>query len=274
MAEFGQQLRQLRLESGYRQSDLVDKLDKVIARSTLASVESGREHPSARLWAALERELPVWAETLRPAYTAAVDARNENIGGSPFTTLAGPFALVEARYVYVFREHPAPEEIIEVRRVRALRDGADAYVLRLDSDGATSDFDAEVMWGGQLTNSVSMHHDGNTTVLHRLEFDRKLRKGDIYSFALRSWVAGEDDPPKCIGLSYTIPISEASLHLNFFGPVPSTIWRFGPVVDSALGEDPKSEWARRGRLEPRRGAVSAYFENPRLNTEYGVAWVW
>lgn len=49
-----------------RQQDLVDALDRVIARSTLANVEVGRENPSARLWAAINDKLPEWVPQLEP----------------------------------------------------------------------------------------------------------------------------------------------------------------------------------------------------------------
>lgn len=45
-------------------------------------------------------------------------------------------------------------------------------------------------------------------------------------------------------------------------------------MDAALGEDPNSECPERGRIEPRDRSFSAYFENPHLNTEYGIAWAW
>ncbi|PFG15630.1 helix-turn-helix protein [Propionicimonas paludicola] len=273
MSEFGQQLRALRLGQGFRQADLADKLHGAVARSTLASVESGRTSPSPRLWAALENELPEWAACLEPAYASTQSYVAEPPADSPFAELAGPFVLVDARYVYVFREHRAPEEIIEVLRVRAMRDGADAYVLHLDGVSASGP-EVEILWGGRITDAAPSHGDRKTSALHRIAFDHRLKKGELYSFAVRSWVAHVDTPPNCVGLCHTIPVSRASLQLNFFGPTPAKLWRFGPVVDGTLAEDPASAWAQHGPLEVQSGCVSACFENPRLNTEYGIAWQW
>lgn len=245
----------------------------MIARSTLASVESGREPPSPRLWAAIQRALPEWCATLEPAFEEARrNTRTTGFNGNTLSTLAGPFALEEARYVYTFREHRAPEEIVEVRRVRALKDGADSYVLRMKTDGPSSELDMEVLWGGRIDESAVRHTDGQTVFLNRLVFDRPLRRGEVYSFGLRSWIAKEESPPTDVCLRYTIPIAEASLHLNFLGPTPSRAWRFGPLADAAFAKDP--EVARDGLIGIDGGAVSAYFVRPNLNAEYGLAWDW
>lgn len=271
MSEFGTELKRLRLEAGLRQIDLVTQLGQVIARSTLAGVESGRELPSIKLWSALREVRPEWTETLRPLYEHSREQPVTSAGGS-LSSLAGPFSLVEARYVYIFRDGPAPEEIIEVRQVRALKDGADSYVLRMATDGPESELDAEVLWGGTLGQSVVKHDLGQTVILHRLDFDHPVRKGEVYSFGLRSRVTKEEDPPTSVELNYTIPVSLASLHLNFRGPSPRQAWRFGPLADAWLAEAPEVMHA--GQLQLRQGSVSAYFRNPSLNAEYGIAWAW
>lgn len=273
MPPFGEELRRLRMTSGLRQIDLVEALDHVIARSTLASVESGREAPSPRLWASIEKARPDWALALRPAFAEARSIVSPPAAAAgALTSLAGPFALEEARFVYTFREHHAPEEIVEVRRVRALKDGADAYVLRMSTDGPTSELDIEVLWGGHLTETAVRHHQGQTVFLNRLVLDHPLRKGDLYSFGVRSWLTKEDDPPEDVCLSYTIPIAEASLHLNFLGPVPAKVWRFGPLADSAFTRDP--DVANAGALPLTEGRVSSYFFKPNLHAQYGIAWEW
>mgnify|MGYP000929362662 CR=1 FL=1 len=271
MAPFGDELRRLRTTAGMRQSDLTEALGRVVARSTLANVESGRELPSARLWSAIQRELPDWAEALQSHYDYA---REPQISGAdnPLATLAGPFSLTEARYVYTFREHRAPEEIVEVKHVRALKDGADGYVLRMNTDGPSTELDVEVLWGGVIEQSVVRHDGGQTVLLHRLAFDRTLRRGETHSFALRSWITKEDTPPNKVDLRYTIPISLASLHLNFLGPTPRRLWRFGPLADAIMATDP--DLAHGQDIYLRNGSASAYFDRPSLNAEYGIAWTW
>ena len=273
MSIFGENLKNLRLAAGLRQEDLVKQLDGVVARSTLASVESGRERPSPRLWSALERALPEWAAQLQPEYRVARGESDAAPNGDlRWANPAGPFTLDGARYVYTWRDHRAPEEIIEVRQVRALQDGADAYVLKLDTDGIDSELDAEALWGGRTDQSLVRHEDGRTLVMHRFVLDRPLRRGETTSFALRSWITKECDPPSVVTLTYTIPIREAALHLNFLGPRPSSVWRFGPLADDALARDP--DVAARGRVPENGRQASAYFRKPSLNTHYGMAWEW
>lgn len=146
MSDFGRELKRLRMDSGMRQQDLTESLSGVVARSTLASVESGRERPSARLWAALQGVYPQWS-SLGPLYLESRAGRERPGTGAGLSTapLAGPFALEESRITYTWRDHRVPEEIVEVRRVRALRDGADSYVLKLKTDGSETGIDAEVL---------------------------------------------------------------------------------------------------------------------------------
>lgn len=268
--DFGAELRRLRTTAGMRQTDLVDTLHGVIARSTLANVESGRELPSPRLWSAIQGDLPRWVEPLHAHYESA--RRPQPSVDNPLATLAGPFSLVEARYVYTFREHHAPEEIIEVRQVRALKDGADGYVLRMDTDGPGSELDLETLWGGTIEQSVVTHDPAQTVFLHRLVFDRPLRKGETHSFALRSWITQEDKPPTWVDIRYTIPIGAASIHLNFLGPAPHRVWRFGPLAGAIMATGPELAHGQEIRLH--RGAATARFPRPDLNAEYGIAWAW
>ena len=274
MAGFGSELRRLRLSAGLRQADLVEVLERVIARSTLASVESGRELPSPRLWAAIGRALPTWVEELQPLFEAARGTQPAEDAGSSLlqTPLAGAFALEEARYIYTWRDHEVPEEIVEVRRVRALRDGEDAYVLRLKTDAETSEMDTEVLWGGRIDDSLTRHLNGRTLFLHRFVFDRPLRRGEVFTFGLRSWVSREDDPQSSVALRYTIPIVEASLHFNFLGRLPGRVWRFGPLADEGLAKD--DEVVSAGVIEPVGRSVSSYFAKPALAACYGMGWDW
>lgn len=110
---------------------------------------------------------------------------------------------------------------------------------------------------------MSRHETGRTLFMHRFVFDRSLRRGDVFTFGLRSWVTSEEDPPTNVSLLYTIPIGEASLHFNFLGPRPAALWRYGPIPDDAFAKDP--EVAASGRIEPTHPSVSSYFIKPELN---------
>ena len=117
MSEFGAALGRLRSEAGLRQQDVSDRLAGNFARSTLANVESGRERPSARLWKALQDAFPEWTEQLAPTFEAGRAPGVPAAADDSFLAEVGvPFAIEEVSYVYTWRDHRAPEEIIEVRR--------------------------------------------------------------------------------------------------------------------------------------------------------------
>lgn len=185
MSEFGQQLRNLRLAKGWRQRDLVDQLGGTFARSTLANVESGREAPSSRLWVALQERLPAWTEHLAPYAPARSAERRSLTSTTTPALLGGPYLVESLRFVYIFRDSKSPEEIIEVRRVRATASAADGYGLKLSHTGrAGFRVDEEALWGGDLVDRDHYDSQNKTMYLRRMEFGRRLRRGQTHEFAV------------------------------------------------------------------------------------------
>ncbi|GEM_PF-3482000 len=265
---FGEVLKQLRREDGMRQLDLVDALNGVIARSTLANVEVGRENPSIRLWEAICSNLPHWVSRLEPLYRA----KGVAVTPTPFE-VSGPFELLEATYVYTFREHRAPEEIVQLRRVRALTDGADGYGLKLMNNSVGFDLDSEALFGGWIEQHERILGPNEHLHLTRFHFDRQLSRGEVHQFATRSWVA-DDDPGQVVTVRFTRPTMMTQLRLNFLSPnrVPQQVYRFGPLPDpnaepeSAEGQDPLPAVAP--------GIYSLRIDSPVLGHLYGVGWEW
>lgn len=267
MEGFGQALRHQRMAAGMRQQDLVDALDRVIARSTLANVEVGRENPSARLWAAINQKLPEWVPHLEPWYR-----RDGRPGSLPPFELSGPYEILEATYAYTFRDHRAPEEILLVRRVRALVDGCDGYGLQLSNNSGTFDLDTEALWGGWIQQHERRLAEDRSAHLTRFHFDRRLQRGEVHEFCTRSWVS-HDDPGDTLLVKFTRPTHRVNLSLNFLGPRPRHVWAVGPVTDP---DDPSVEV-----LDPRRsitshpnGTCAASLDEPLLGRFHGISWKW
>jgi DNA-binding XRE family transcriptional regulator len=265
----------LRLKSDLTQAALAAELR--IARSTLANIEAGRERPSDRLWEALCGAHSDWTDHLREAFessrqtvpvTTTADLTHD---GEPF--LGGPFILERVAYVYLFEESRSPNEIIEIRRVRALRDGASTFGLSLRNT-ESDDFrlDQQVLWGGSLTTTDGATADGGTAHWRRVDFGRALRTGQSHEFALRTWIEVDPEPQTEVCFGVTVPAREVSIHLGFHGsPQPSDAWRYGPLSDeSAI---PKSPSGGR-RVKITGSSVSATFRNPVLGPIYGIAWRW
>lgn len=271
MGEFGAELKRLRAAAGLRQQDLSARLGGAFARSTLANVESGRERPSVRLWQALQDTFPEWTDSLAPAYAGL---RPDPEGAPPaMGELGGPFTLEEVSYVYTFRDHRAPEEIIEVRRVRALRDGAAGYGLKFSTDSAAFEMETEALWGGYLDTSLRINGSGDTLYLTRFAFDRTLRRGDHHSFAVRSWITRDEDPDTAVTMGFTLPVGRATIHLNFLGPtVPASSWSFGPLADELLIPTHPEDGTPVAPLP--NHSLSVSFPRPVPGSLYGVAWAW
>lgn len=264
---FGEALRRQRQAHGLRQKDLVEALDHVIARSTLANVEVGREKPSARLWAAICQYLPDWVEPLQPWFDAAHHVQ----GGPPFE-LSGPFEILEATYVYTFREHRAPEEIIQVRRVRALADGADGYGLQLRTDSGHLGLETEALWGGWIEGHSRVVHEGRNRHLTRFHFDRALRRGQVHEFATRAWV-DHDEQTNRIAVQFTRLTEQVVLTLNFLGPRPAAVWTFGPHEHLADHDRTTVDPDRLVSASP-NGSYVALVERPPLGAVQGITWSW
>ena len=275
MSEFGAALRRLRTEAGLRQQDVSDRLAGNFARSTLANVESGRERPSARLWKALQEAFPGWTDLLAPTFESgrAPSGGPAAAEDSFLAEVGGPFAIEEVSYVYTWRDHRAPEEIIEVRRVRALRDGAATYGLRFNSDSESFEMETEALWGGYLDSALHLSRAGNSLYLSRFGFDRTLQRGERHSFAVRSWVARDDEPDHSIVISFTLPVARATIHLNYLGPVaPVSFWSYGPLADELLIPDSPVGGAPLRPLPNR--SVTATFPHPVRGSKYGLSWAW
>ncbi|MEL4356602.1 MULTISPECIES: helix-turn-helix domain-containing protein [unclassified Luteococcus] len=262
---FGEALKRRRKDSGMRQVDLVAALEHVIARSTLANVEAGRERPSARLWATLQRCLPEWTEDLARCHPDPTICAQH-------TVELVPFDVLEATYSYTFREHSSPEEILLTRRIRATVDGVDGYDLQITSDRSAFGLEMEPLFGGWIEHSEHRLGDEASRFLTRFRFDRSLATGEEHEFALRSWVNGAD--PGCTAQStFTTPTQQARITLNFWGSrQPSRVWHFGPLDDPPCipGDGQGCD-----ELEPMaRGSYSLRLTRPQLHRIYGIGWSW
>lgn len=271
MSEFGSRLKELRLAAGWRQEDLVYRLGGVFARSTLANVETGREPPSPKLWSTLVQQLPDWVDELSPHLTKPPPKLAT--AGRVKQLLGGPFVVESVRFVYVFRDSKSPEEILEIRRVRATS-AADGYGLKLSHTGSDGfRVDEEVLWGGDLVDAD--HHDstGRTVYLRRLHFGKTLRRGHSHEFALRSWVSRDPEPCTEIHVEMSIPCELIYLDAHFLGShTPASCWQFGPVADESLvptrGDEEHSALTSDGRR------ASARFANPDPGALHGLRWEW
>lgn len=277
MAEdFGRALKAIRQQHGWRQQDLASALGGGFARSTLANVEAGRERPSARLWEALQQLLPDRAAELAALYEQARVAPrarvvDRHVDGGP-ETLGGPFAIEHIRYVYVFRESRSPEEIIEVRRVRSLRHGADGFGLKFtNSQSAEFQSEAEPLWGGAITEHERITAARRTVYLSRFTFPRALARGEAHEFALRSWVERDPEPSNQVIFDLTVPTEVVTIQLNFHGVRPRVVYRMSPSPD----EFARPAEASRQLVGPLGDGVwTVDFRRPSLGYHYGVEWVW
>lgn len=285
MTQFGSELKRLRMERGWRQRDLVDALDGEMARSTLANIEAGRERPTERLWELLGVHLPAWRSELETHYSSARSLALAN--GFPARRAAGgdveldryqvggPFHIESVQYVYTFRHSHAPEEIIEVRRVRAQRSGAGEYALKFTATD-TDEFqvDEEALWGGYLTSQQYVRTAHQVHYLRQFRFGRRLRRGQTHDFALRSWVERDPNPDSAVKFSVTLPTENASVHLNFTGPErPGRIWSWGPLSARESAVPVMPDEGRPLLMSP-VGNVSAQFPRPVQGSHYGITWDW
>jgi transcriptional regulator with XRE-family HTH domain len=283
--EFGTRLRSLRMAAGWRQQDLAEALGG-IGRSTIANVESGKYPPTERLWHLLEAHIPDWAAQLRQDYLRERTAisrhdhvRLDSASAIPDGALGGPFVLESLQYVYVFGHSHSPEEIIEVRRVRAARSGADNYELRFAHDQSEAfELDQESLWGGSLAAVEVVTQDRSTAYLRRFDFGRKLRRGQRHDFAIRSWVERDPLPQTAVNFVLTIPAREVAIHLNFRDTPPIACWTFESPYDNVsdpTDSDAPSDSENGAWVDVAAdGSASAYWLNPDPTRRHGLAWHW
>ena len=281
--DFGAALRDARRAAGLTQEDLVERVGRRFARSTLANIETGRERPSERIFTVIVESFPGWEPLLRAPFersrwqptstgSAAAPARGA-IGRRARHALGGPYVLEHLQIVYVFRHSRAPEEIIETRRVRAVASGGDGFGLRFRARSEGFEIEDEVLWGGRLTSSARYDEDGHTTYLQRVDFGKTLRRGQTHEFAVRHWVAHDPDPDTEALFALTLPADEVSMHVKFHGPErPSRVLRVGPLADHCLVRD-RGALDAAAAVDPRLD-VSEYFRKPEVGALYGVIWDW
>ncbi|WP_121256250.1 helix-turn-helix domain-containing protein [Nocardioides ferulae] len=279
--EYAAQLRALRTAAGLRQVDVCERLGGSIARSTLANLETGRESPSTRVRGLIADAFPEWRAALDAAYASdrastapapggALDV--EPAAGSQL--LGGPFVVESLILSYLFHDSRSPSEIIEARRVRARRNGADSYGLKMmHTESAAFSATSEPLWGGHLETTEHVHGAGRTVFVRRFVFDRRLRRGQSHDFALRTRIDTDPEPGTAVAFDLTIPAEQVTVQLGFRGSERPRGWSaFGPLVDNAQVPEHPGD-APRSSL-PASGQVSAYFRNPELGTVYGIAWEW
>lgn len=286
MDEFGRRLKRLRTERGWRQQDLVDALGGELARSTLANIESARERPTPHLIELIKAHVPEWAPELEEPYAVARTARTSRPRPVAATRLStsqqlerfqsgGPFRIESLQFVYTFRHARSPEEIVEIRRVRATRSGVDGYGLSFVATDHTSfEVDEEALYGGELAVTHTRTTDHHVHYYRRFEFGRKLRRGEVHEFGLRAWVGRDEGAGDDISFSVTLPTERAAIHANFLGPErPRSVWQYGPLAAPDLA--PKSiDDGGRPLPMSQAGNVSAYFAKPVPGGHNGIGWSW
>lgn len=283
MAEFGETLRALRVAAQWRQVDLVAALGHQVARSTLANIETGREPPTPRVWDLIRGELPDWESALEAGYREARLEQARRAATRPGAAEGTAYdarsercrvTVEEVRYVYTFRFSRSPEEILEVRRVRARESGVDGFDLKL-AQTLHEGFrvEEECLWGGDVVDVSFEDAEGATTYLRRVDFGRRLRRGQAHVFATRSWVAADPEPDTSVCATFTVPCRRISFQLNFWGPDrPRRAWRYGPVAAESVVDDGVHLGTRVSASAG--GAVSATFRHAEPGAEYGVGWAW
>lgn len=285
MNEFGDALRAWRRRRGLTQAQFSASLGGQFARSTIANVETGRETPSARLWAAIGHHHPHAAAELESAYLAVrlhdpsmpidvADAHDPRRSNSELR-LGGDVVIERLDLTYVFRESRSPEEILEVRSVRALRHGADRFVLKLKAQ-ATPQFmvSPELLWGGRLSETQRTDARGETIYISTVLFERPLRRGEHHTFAVRTWVERDPEPDSAVEVTFSVPAEVVCLHANFLGPRPRRAWSYGPLVDDSLAPKTEEDPASSPVHVADDGPQSVTISRPSLGMWYGLAWSW
>lgn len=254
----GQLLRALRTEHGLRQRDLASQVG--LSRSAWANIEAGREAASAQVIRRLIVAFPPWRESIESGifFPAA-------------TALNPSFAIMELTIAYVFLESRSPSEILQIRRVRAIRSGAQYFVLGVGrTDEADFATDTQVLWGGRIVDQMV---DDVGRTMQTVEFPQALRAGQVHEFALRSWVERDAAPDTDLVLTVTTSTEHARIHLVCQGrPQIAEAWAYGPVneTEGLPYDSPHSH-----PLEVTPGApITAVFDQLTPGPTYGTSWRW
>lgn len=251
----GQLLRELRTQDGLSQREVAALLG--ISRSSVANLEAGRQGLSTGASERLRHRLPRWAEAVASGRISnAPTATNESL------------VIDSLTITYVFQESRSPSEIIQVRRIRAIRAGVSQYILGLRrTDEQALSIETHVLWGGFL-GEVAVE----TTEMTTINFGKSLMRGETHEFALRSWVQRDADPDDEIWLEVTRPTRHASVHLAFEGRRSiSAAWTY--ELQSASHSPPVPEQFQPIELGP-EGQASVYLHSPMPGRQYVLAWRW
>lgn len=286
VTEFGEALREVRKRHGFaRQQDLVEALNGQLARSTIANLEAGRQSPTPRVWTLLIAVLPIEAsnrlkplyEQARAAQAAAAAERRPARRTRVDPVVDPPPDYVFERYdvVYVLRDSRSPEEIIEIRHVRALTSGAHDFGLSFSRDTAGFEVETEVLFGGEIVGFDIQELPGKTLIMQLLDFGRVLRKGERHSFGVRYWVQrdpGEHDRGHVL-LQSDYRMEMVGIHVNFWGmEKPSMCWAFEGLPDAAMA--PGQAEQRQRLVWNSHSMVEFNLTHPITGTSFGVAWSW
>jgi len=252
----GRLFRELRTQEGLSQQHVAEQLG--ISRSTVANLEAGRHWMSDELLERVRERLPGWDQALaRGRLPKPAESSNRSL------------VIDDLTITYVFQESKSPSEIIQVRRVRAVRSGVSSYVLGLKrTDEQALTVETHVLWGGHL-------QDGPTTdgqELATVNFGRSLRRGEVHEFALRSWVQRDASPDNEIWLEVSRPTKRASLHLTFEGRRSvQQAWTY--QLEDANADIPPNSACGGLPIGP-DGQVTISFENPTPGRIYALSWNW
>lgn len=277
---FGDELRALRLSHNrMTQQQLADQLG--YRRAYIATIETGKDPPSDEVLQAASRVFPDAAERLTVAHQTdrrnrrkqAASSKRPPSAADPSQLLGGPYVLERFDLIYVFGASRSPEEIIELRSIRALHGGAHDFGLKVEQvDSTKFETDTDVLFGGQLTSDQRLTPKGETLYLRRIDFGRKLRRHQKHHFGLRYWVEHDPEPNDYLIVEMTNATTQVGLHLHFRDQRPKQIWQYGPLADERLA--PGRQRDRTPLFFDRHGNTTASFSTPELGTHFGVGWKW
>lgn len=244
-------LRHVRTEAGLRQADLANLIG--LARSSISNLEGGRQGFTPEVRLRLAKSLPGW-----------LPAREQ--AEAPALTNAS-LVVNELTIAYVFEEHESPSEIVQIRRITAVRSGPNRYGLALGrTDQQPLGGDTAVLWGGFLEEEQL---DSSGQLRTSLNFGRDLRRGESHEFAIRTWIERDGTPDTQIDLDVTRPTAAAHLHLAFHGR-RRIRYAWSQVKGGGTGADePLMPLA----LSP-DASVSAHFHSLTPGHSYHLAWRW